>query len=221
MIILQKINLEMNWSEFIKYLFDQELRLSPQEGEKLTGIRYQIIDRWKRGNIGKPQRNTIKRLEEGLGIKINDSDPDNITYTKVEEKPKPDNKIIERTYRVVGEIGAGVLEVDELFQDEYVTVTFDPSNNQLFRIKSEKYSMAPTVMPGDMIVIDLAAKPKPGDMVVIGWRENGKAHGALKILNTVRDDFLAFTSINPAEPLLIVPRKELIKMFKVKQVIKE
>ena len=109
--------------------------------------------------------------------------------------------------------------MDELFQDEYVTVTYDPSNNQIFRIKSEKYSMAPLVIPGDMIVIDLAAKPKIGDMVVIGWRENGKAHGALKILSTVRNELFAFGSTNPAEPLLVVLKPDLIKMFKVKQVI--
>ncbi len=210
----------MEWKEILNQIL-VDFRLSGNQLAQMIGVAPPTINRIRNGSTPKPYPDTIKRIEEALKIKIDDSNPDNITYTKVEEKPKPDNKIIERTYRVVGEIGAGVLEVDELFQDEYVTVTFDPSNNQLFRIKSEKYSMAPTVMPGDMIVIDLAAKPKPGDMVVIGWRENGKAHGALKILNTVRDDFLAFTSINPAEPLLIVPRKELIKMFKVKQVIKE
>lgn len=208
--------------EFLEKII-RDFRSSSYEMENkydIKGFSVKMSELKKNPNRKLTQK-SIADIEKALNIKIDDSDTDNITYTKVEEKPKPDNKIIERTYRVVGEIGAGVLEVDELFQDEYVTVTFDPSNNQLFRIKSEKYSMAPTVMPGDMIVIDLAAKPKPGDMVVIGWRENGKAHGALKILNTVRDDFLAFTSINPAEPLLIVPRKELIKMFKVKQVIKE
>lgn len=210
----------MNWSELIRHLF-VEYNYNTLKFEQDYGITNVSIGKIINNRTVKPRPSTISAIEKAFNIKIDYSDPDNITYTKVEEKPKADNKIIERTYRVVGEIGAGVLEVDELFQDEYVTVTFDPSNNQLFRIKSEKYSMAPTVMPGDMIVIDLAAKPKPGDMVVIGWRENGKAHGALKILNTVRDDFLAFTSINPAEPLLIVPRKELIKMFKVKQVIKE
>jgi len=210
----------MKWNEFINSLLN-DYRISGNQLAQMAGLTQTTIGRIRNGKTPVPYPETIGRIEKALKIKIDDSNPENITYTKVEENQKEENRIIERTYKVVGEIGAGVLEVDELFQDEYVTVTFDPSNNQLFRIKSEKYSMAPTVMPGDMIVIDLTAKPKPGDMVVIGWRENGKAHGALKILNTVRDDFLAFTSINPAEPLLIVPRKELIKMFKVKQVIKE
>jgi len=55
----------MNWQEFISKLLDQDLRMSSSEAESKTGIRYQIIDRWKRGEVDKPQRNTIKRLEEG------------------------------------------------------------------------------------------------------------------------------------------------------------
>jgi len=40
---------DMNWSEFIRLLFDVELRLSSPEAEQITGIRQQIIDRWKQG----------------------------------------------------------------------------------------------------------------------------------------------------------------------------
>ncbi|MGD9581719.1 MAG: S24 family peptidase [Vampirovibrionia bacterium] len=207
----------MEWKELINQIII-DFRLSGNQLAQMIGVAPNTINRIRNGSTPNPFPDTIGKIEKALNIKIDDSDPENITYTKVEKQEEP--KIIEHTLRLINDVAAGVSEVNEMFQEQFETITISPQNMVLMRIQSEKFSMAPAVMPGDMIILDYSAKPKVNDMVVVGWRRNGNVFSALKYLSTTENVY-GFHSNNAAEPPIFVTYQELIRIVKVVQVIKQ
>lgn len=63
----------------------KELQISEYKMADLTGIKQPILQRIRTGFTKTPSRGTIKKIEQGLNITINDSDPENVTYTKNEK----------------------------------------------------------------------------------------------------------------------------------------
>jgi len=72
----------MNWKDLIESLL-RDFRLSEYQLSSITGITQPTIHRIRNGVTETPTQNTIKLLEQGLKIKIDDSDPENITYKKL------------------------------------------------------------------------------------------------------------------------------------------
>ena len=72
----------MKWNELIIEL-KRNFRLSELEIAVLCGITYTTLNKIRRGLTEKPNQNTIKLLENGLKIKINDSNPEKISYEVV------------------------------------------------------------------------------------------------------------------------------------------
>lgn len=73
----------MKWKEVLDKIL-RDYRLSSSEFEKITGVSNVILSHIKSGKTQSPAQLTIKKIEDGLSIKIDDSDPDNITYKEVE-----------------------------------------------------------------------------------------------------------------------------------------
>lgn len=72
----------MNWSELIAKLV-RDFRLSEPELAQKAGITYPTIQRIRATKTSTPNQNTIKKIEDALQIKIDDTDPENITYIKL------------------------------------------------------------------------------------------------------------------------------------------
>ncbi|MCE1189459.1 MAG: S24 family peptidase [Ignavibacteria bacterium] len=220
----------MDWSEFITWLLEQKLRLSSIEVEKLTSIRQQIIDRWKRGNVSRPHRSTIRRLELGLGVAIDDTDPENIRLVEQETTPlpvAPDPAEARKT--MVKEFNTGTVLYEEEIPisasipagpgkwqetDQRRIITLDSRNQFALLIDpSNGDSMQPFLQPGDMVICDMHAEPAAGDIVAAKW-ENGS--GAIKILGDsshVPGSYLLY-SYNPLVKPIIV-KKQNSTLYKV------
>jgi len=92
----------MNWSEVINKVM-RENRVSEYGLADLTGIRQPTIHDLRRRKTKNPQPNTIKRLEEGLGIKIDDTGEE-ITYEKIGMSPQV-KKSKPKTLKKLQEVG--------------------------------------------------------------------------------------------------------------------
>ena len=73
----------MNWKDVIDQIL-RDFRVSDYQLAQITGITQPTLYRIRRGDTTIHNQNTIKMLEKGMKIKINDSNPENITYTKEE-----------------------------------------------------------------------------------------------------------------------------------------
>lgn len=71
----------MSWQTFIRKL-EKDFRINGSEIEKKTGIHRDIIYKMRSGTTLKPLQKTIRKLEEGLCIRIDDSDPEHIKYSQ-------------------------------------------------------------------------------------------------------------------------------------------
>lgn len=189
--------MDMNWSEFITHLLDVDLRLSTVDVEKMTGIRSPIIGRWKNGFVGKPQRNTVKRLEEGLKIRIDDSDPANITYKKITLSGFENEIVLQNKYPLLSEIQAGVTDTMlRTHTGEFVFFVYKKSEG-CFALQIVGDSMKGTFNEGDVILVDInaelangcivAIKLKDGRKMVKRYREIGQGYYMLYSDNTSYD----------------------------------
>lgn len=88
----------MNWNNLLEKLM-RDFRISETEMASISGLTQPTINRIRKGFTLTPNQNTIKRLEEGLKIKIDDHDPENLTYRLIGEvkEPTPDYGLPEPT----------------------------------------------------------------------------------------------------------------------------
>lgn len=223
----------MNWQDFIKYLLEQDLKLSPKEVEALTGIPQPVIDRWKTKLLkrGKAQRNVVRRLEQGLNILIDDSDPEDIKYEKLSESKTPRAYEIEKdpkkftvSYPILGQIPAGLAEVKETNDwPEYSDLYYDPRKHFWLQIDDEYgFSMNPFLKSGDLILCAVPPfKLKDGDLVAVRW---DKTKGALKLYKEKgvgNDKLIILTSYNASESPIVLKQNEIEQIYKVVNIKKK
>ncbi|MBI2420041.1 MAG: S24 family peptidase [Ignavibacteriales bacterium] len=221
------VDFDMNWQQFIIKLLDQDLRLSSLEVEKLTSIRQQIVDRWKRGGIDKPHRNTIRRLEQGLHIRIDDADPENIMYSLsgdtdavavagkkqgIVEQFNSGEYIFEANLPIEAQVPAG-LGAGKSFEGDTL-LQFDSRNQFALMIDTNNgESLQPFLHPGDIIICDTRAQVCTGDMVAARWDTTNAAVKILGDSSKVPDSYLLY-SYNPIVKPIIV-KKENARLYKV------
>lgn len=224
----------MNWKDFLEALLN-DFRLSTYELAEKTGLTQPTIYRLRTGETEKPTANTIKRIEEGLNIKINDADPKNITYaysgsnklnylerpvkTPAEVKFNDSYEIKEWELPIYGDIPAGIAEFNGYHATE--TVTLDSRKQFMLRVdKQNGESMVPLLRPGDLVVCELGSKVRPGDIVAAKWGHN---QAAIKLYgdNSKLPGTVILESYNRATDLVILNvDKELLTIAKVVHIIK-
>jgi len=74
----------MSWKQIIEKI-KNDFGLSFYEIDKLTGVSNVTLYRLSKGQTLKVNASTKRDLEKGLNITINDTDPNNVTYTKNEK----------------------------------------------------------------------------------------------------------------------------------------
>lgn len=220
----------MQWQEFLISL-SKEYRLSMSEIAEKAGLSVVAVYKIARGETLAPTQNTISKIESALGIKIDDSDPQNITYAKVTtpknltSKPEPEKdfnnsyQIMEWELPIFGDIPAGLGEFNGYHQTE--TVTLDSRRQFMLRVDRQNgESMVPLLRPGDLVVCELGAKVRPGDIVAAKWGNN---QAAIKLYgdNSKLPGTVILESYNRATDLVILNvDKELLTIAKVVHIIK-
>ena len=234
----------MNWSEFITELLEHDLKFSSTEVEEKTGIRYQVIDRWKRGEVGKPQRNTIRRLENGLNIKIDDHDPKNITYefagngdsgtvSTIYERHEPfgikgktgytkananpfQGAMEVYQYPVLGEVYAGEPDlIDSQFSDGREAFTYNKAGHNCFALRVNGRSMETTLRDGDIVLVDMSLTPVDGDLVAVKLK-NGSQY--IKRFRNLNYAFVQLSSDNSEYGVKLVDKNDVEVIYPVVQI---
>ncbi|MCL4540169.1 MAG: hypothetical protein M1378_11345 [Bacteroidetes bacterium] len=86
-----------SWQELVRHIIE-ERRVTEYQIGKECGIEPPIIYKITGGHTLKPSRFTIRRLEDGLRIKINDKDPNALSYKPLaegEDATKPEELDVE------------------------------------------------------------------------------------------------------------------------------
>jgi len=210
----------MNWSEFIIELLEHDLRISSLEAANLTGIQQPIIDRWKRGDVQKPQRSTIKRLEEGLKIRINDRDIHNITYKRNE----PDIQVVPiiskyNEFPIISKVYAG--DAPEMFTDENILDTIVlpyPKKDNVFAVRVVGDSMNHVIAEGDLILVDMDKEIMNGKIVIARLRSGKQIIKRYKLVSPFE---VMFYSDNGNYDPIFVNTNDIEAIYRVVYILKE
>lgn len=139
-----------------------------------------IMNKLKRNSDKRIHVETLQKIELALGIVIDDSDPDNITYHKADEPlPKeptmPAESLSDNLMRVdlVAYVHAG--EEGPIFSDEVIETIWLPKyvgSGELRALKVIGDSMAPTINEGDIITVSLNSMAYDGDVALIAYNNH-------------------------------------------------
>lgn len=217
------------WVRFIERLF-RDFRLSTYKLENTYGLKgfSSKLSSMRSGRTNKLSQDSISDLEKALNIKIDDSNPDEITYRKLGPNyvsihdAEKNHVPTSLSFPILGEIPAGIAEIKQ-YNDffEYFDFDLDPRKHGILRIDQEfGYSMMPLVGPGDLAIISFDDKPLDGDWVAARWDET---KGALKVLAIDKNnpEIVVLNSYNTAvQPIILNSKKQKITLWKVPVVIR-
>lgn len=159
---------------------------------------------------------TIGKIEEALKIRIDDSDLNNITWTKVSDPSKENTfsgAIGVTSYPVLSEVFAG--EPDQI-EIEYHGIkenfTYFESGHRCFALKVNGKSMETTLRDGDTVLVDMDLYPIDGDLVAVKL-QNGNQY--IKRYHKFNDFIIQLTSDNPEYGVRMVDTKDIIAIHPV------
>ena len=203
----------MNWKELIDRILS-DFRISTYELADKTGLTQPTLFRIRSGSTDKPTANTIKRLEQGLNIKIDDRDPENITYKRNEKAQE--FQIINtelHEYPVVTNVYAG--NSPALFQEdnikEYVQLPYGKKEN-CFAVKVVGNSMNHIIDEGDLLLVDMDKEISNG-CIVVALLKDGKQ--IIKRYRALTPGEVMFYSDNGNYEPLVLPNGEIEAIYKV------
>jgi phage repressor protein C with HTH and peptisase S24 domain len=226
------IVLEMNWKSFLENLLN-EFRISVPDLEKIAGISnvtfYKIIS----GETLKPYPSTIKKIENALGIRIDDSDPENITYSRVQNNVvaefgneyRVQTETNKKWPMVLGFVPASANAGVSTYYEESIeekSLDFDPMEYFWLRIDLKNgESMLPTIKPGDYVLVSRNEKVRDGDLVFAIFLDEPGDRGAVKQFSVAAFDpgIGIFSSYNQSHTA-IVKKIANCRIYKVKLIEK-
>jgi SOS-response transcriptional repressor LexA len=182
------LNRGQAWGRFI-YQIMREFRLTEEEIASKAGLRQPTINRMKQGQTDSPYPSTIKALEEGLKIKIDDTDPQNITYRKlfsedIEGKQEP-YTIGQNKYPILSQVHGGSL-LNEEEVGGYAYFPYHKKEN-CYVLKVKEDSLNGIVKYGDLILIDKDARINNNDIVIVKFKSGGQT---IKRFRRITDEII-------------------------------
>lgn len=206
----------MNWRELINTILN-DFRMSTYEIQDKTGVPHPVLHKLKTGQTKSPNQNTIKRLEEGLGIRIDDRDPGNITYQKLEDKQEPKNKfesaISVYVYPLLSTVYAGeptMLYVEHT--DESANFVYGKKDHRCFAVRVSGKSMETTLKDGDIVLVDMDLLPEDGDLVAVRLK-NG--HQYIKRYRNLNYSFIQLSSDNSDYGVRVIDKNDIEAIYPV------
>lgn len=205
----------MNWSELITDL-TKEFRKTIYEIATDTGITHSALFRLRDGLTKKPYPATIKKLEEYFKIRINDNDPENITYSKIETRKEVNEYEIINTqlheYPVLTHVYAGLSPENILRENivEYVYLPYHKKSN-CFAVKVFGDSMNHSIQEGNLILVDTDRTFNNNDLVVARLKSGKQIIKHYKELN---QEFVMFYSSNENYEPLTIAKTEIEAIYR-------
>lgn len=210
----------MNWQNFIKQLMI-DFRMSGNQLAEKTGITQATINRITNGKTVTPYPVTIKQLEEGLNIKIDDSDENNITYKEVKSNKKTYENIDVKFYQyplitsVYAGISPGLIVAEQIV--DYISLPYKKQEN-VFAVKVIGDSMNSRIEEGDIILVDSEAEFKNHDIVIVKLRSGEQL---IKRYKAIDNRAVMFYSDNAKYEPRICPIADIEVMYKVVKILKD
>ena len=181
----------MNWQSFIRKL-EKDFRISDIELAHRTSVSSKVFYNIKSGITLRPNQITIKKLEEGLSIKIDDSDINKIKYSQnlfdgnIELFNLPANE-----FPVV----SGILGED-IFTIQNIIGTISlpyPKKENCFVIIYNEQKQCGQLQKGDKLLVDMEADLIDGCLVAACIKP---ARQMIKFFRTLPDDYIQLYSDN-------------------------
>lgn len=206
----------MSWQTFIQKL-EQDFRISGSELEKKTGIQRHIIYKLSKGITGKPHQSTIKRLEEGLNIKIDDSDPSNPVYSQnIFDQDIELFSITGNVYPIISSIGT----LSEIYAPQNIigtiTLPYTKKINCLAIILSKDYPKE-LYSQNDKLLLDTDARPVNGSVVACKLQTGEQF---IRYFRCLPEDYYQFYTADVHEEPVIVKKDMVIAIYKAVLAIK-
>ena len=224
-IFTQKLTSIMTWPEFIKKiragLFGE--RFSDVELANKIGSSREVIYKLRIGGkrgTQEPRSITKNKIEKAFNIKIDDSDPEKLTYRLTgqendligNELQLNQKKIIYNSFPVVTVVRAGqpngVREDDVLYYAEFNYT----KREGVVAVLVEGDSMEPELKHGDIVLIDKYADPISDNIVVAVFENN---EHTIKKYRVLTEDLIELLPANKNYQSLIVKKSKLSAIYKV------
>jgi len=205
----------MKWQEFINKLLN-DFRKSSYWLEKYHGLNSATISKIRNGLTEKPNQETISALENILKIKINDRNPDNITYIKLSEVENKSSGFSGSMHTinipVLSEVYAGdAMNLDPVHYEETIPVVL-MNNHKCFALRVVGKSMETTLRNNEIVVADIEAQIKDGDIVACRLK-NGEQY--IKRYYEMNYAFVKLTSDNSEYGVRLIDKNDIDKIYKV------
>ncbi|HEX2963640.1 MAG TPA: helix-turn-helix domain-containing protein [Ignavibacteriales bacterium] len=205
----------MNWQNFILRL-EKEFRISGAELEKKTSISRSVIYSLKKGSTLRPRQTTIRKLEEALDIKIDDSDTNRVRYTQnVSHKNLELFRIDGNEFPIVSEILSG----QDIFHPQNIIGTIRLPYTQktnCFAIMAEG-GMDGILSKGDKVLIDIEAGYANGSIVACRLKAQKQF---IRYYRKLPGEWVQFYSPDFNEEPITVKQSEIEAIYRVVFLIK-
>lgn len=205
----------MNWQNFILRL-EKEFRISGAELEKKASLSRSAIYSLKKGSTIRPRQTTIKKLEEALDIKIDDSDLNRIRYTQ-----NLSHKNLE-LFRIEGNefpIVSKILPGQEIFQTQNIIGTIRlpyTHKTNCFAIMAEE-GIDGVVSKGDKLLVDIEAGLTNGSIAACRLRTSREF---IRYYRRLPGEWIQFYGPDFNEEPLTVRQSEIEAVYRVVFLIK-
>jgi phage repressor protein C with HTH and peptisase S24 domain len=203
------------WVTFIEQLF-RDFRLSTYKIEKNYGLKgfSSKLSSLRSGRTVSLSQDTISDLEKALDIKIDDSNPDLITYRKINHnQPKFDDTLTVFEYPVLSEVFAGEPDkIDIEFFETKEPFPYHRRGHNCFALRVNGKSMETTLRDGDVVLVDMSLEPMNGDLVAVKLN-NGNQY--IKRYYKINDYFIKLTSDNSEYGVKVIDTKDILAVHPV------
>lgn len=176
-----------------------------------------IMNKLKNDPNKKLHPETIGRIEEALKIKVNDTDPDNITYKKIEEKSKIpfENVIPVQEFPLLATVYAGEPELLEHENfDETAYFAYNKPDHRCFSLRVSGRSMETTLRDGDVVLVDMDVPVVDGCLVAVRLK-NGTQY--IKRYYDINYAFVKLTSDNSEYGVRLIDKNDIASCYRVVQ----
>lgn len=161
----------MKWSGFLRQLL-KDFRYSTYKLEKVHNISSATLSKILTGKTEIPSQDTIADIEQAFKIKINDSDPENITYTMLpSDKTETgdngfQNEVRQYNYPILSNIG----EKSMMFANEniegYASFPYQKKEN-CFAVRITGGNLNRTIKDGDLVLVDMDKEIVNNSIVIV------------------------------------------------------
>ncbi len=205
----------MKWNGFIIQLL-RDFRLSSSEFELKTGVSNVTVSNLKSGATKAPSQNTIRKIETSLNIKIDDSDPNNISYTKIASQD-----IHHKLSKFEGEIRVfefplfyaiyGEEKMSQVSSNDIANFAYQ-SSGKCFALQIPVSGIETTLHDGDIVLIDMGLVPKDGDMVAV-LLKNGDQY--VKRFKNLNQSYIQLSNDNGETGVRLIEKNDIEAMYRI------